>query len=81
MTTFLLLCSDVLLDCRLDVNTEGRAAVCDARGVLHQLLLEDGKVRLLAQYQLHYGTELRMQVSNRCCLALSSPLAVPLLAR
>ena len=41
---------------------EGRAAVCDARGVLHQLLVEDGQVRLLAQYQLHYGTELRMQV-------------------
>ena len=44
------------------MNMEGRAAVCDARGVLHQLLVEDGQVRLLAQYQLNYGTELRMQV-------------------
>ena len=62
---------------------EGRAAVCDARSVLHQLLLEDGQVRLLAQYQLHYGTELRMQVSCCCELlqtlpALSSSLAVVL---
>ena len=65
---------------------EGRAAVCDARGMLHQLLVEDSQVRLLAQYQLHYGTELRMQVSNwqelfQMLHALSSPLAVTLHAR